>query len=478
MPDFKKLIYALWCAIAICIASTHPCHAQIGIDSVWWRHHELSVGLGGGFHCLNPDMSGGTVVVGTHGGVSFALRYSYLFSQHWDVRTGVEMTSYTSDTETNEYRITKGAVDIDGEKYEHRMTLAAVKETQRAIAIDIPVGMGFRTAISEHWRFKMGVSAHISLVAKDRFETQGGTITTRGYYEQYGGLLIDGDIPEAGFYVIEPNFSGRIRLWNPTFGLGAQIGMERKLTDRLNLGMTIYGKCAMTDAKGKTRYAEQYDPDCKRADGYEAQYHSSVATTSCSSVKPRAVGFMVSLGMNMGKKRASRRLRNRSTEEVNSTEDNPSNELTEIRSVNAETIRLSQAELADLDIKRRDSIATGLERDIQDMIDEAGGIHFDLGSGGLDTESSATVKRIAELLNAHPDYNIDVTGHTCDMGTKEVNERIGRERAETVAHSLEKNGVYDGRIHVFSMGATEPIAPNDTEEHRSMNRRVKITIRR
>lgn len=434
--------------------------------------------MGGGFHCLNPSMSGGTVVVGTHGGVTFNVRYDYLFSRHWSVGTGVELTTYTSDTETNEYRITKGAIDIDGEEYEHRMTLSAVKETQSALVMDIPVGMGFRTNVSESWAFKMGVSAHLSLVAKDRFETQGGTITTRGYYEQYGGLLIDGDIPEAGFYVIEPNFSGRIRLWSPTFGLGAQIGMERKLTDRLNLGMAIYGKCAMTDAKGKTRYAEQYDPDCKRTDGYEAQYHSSVATTSCSSVKPRAVGVKVSLDMSMGKKRASRRLRNRTTEEVISTEDNSSNELAEIKSVKAEAIGLSQAELAALDIKRRDSIATGLERDIQDMIDEAGGIHFDLGSGGLDNESTATVKRITELLNAHPDYNIDVTGHTCDMGTREVNERIGRERAETVAHCLEKNGVYDGRIHVFSMGATEPIAPNDTEEHRSLNRRVKISIRR
>lgn len=477
MPNRKNLITIL-CAMAIFAASTSQCLAQEGIDTTGWRHHELSVGMGGGFHCLNPDMSGGTVVVGTHGGVTFNVRYDYLFSQHWSVGTGVELTTYTSDTETNEYRITKDAIDIDGEKYEHRMTLSAVKETQSALVVDIPVGMGFRTDVSENWIFKMGVSAHLSLIAKDRFETQGGTITTRGYYENYGGLLIDGDIPEAGFYVIEPEFSGRIRLWSPTFGIGAQIGMERKLTDRLNLEMTIYGKCAVTDAKGKTRYAQQYDPDCRRADGYMAEYHSSVATTSCSSVKPMSVGFMVRLGVNMGKKRASRRLRNRTTEEVLPTADNSTNELEEIRSVKAEPTKLSQAELAALDIKRRDSIATGLERDIQDMIDEAGGIHFDLGSGGLDQESTATVKRIAELLNAHPDYNIDVTGHTCDMGTSEVNERIGRERAETVARCLENNGVYDGRIHVISMGATEPIAPNDTEEHRSMNRRVKITIRR
>ncbi len=475
MPNRINLAYAL-CAMAIIATFSSLCQAQQMNDTTGWRHHELSVGMGGGFHCLNPEMSGGTVVVGTHGGVSFNGHYDYLFSRHWSVGTGVEMTSYTSDTETNEYRVTEGAVDMDGEVYEHRMTLSAVKESQRAIVIDIPVGMGFRTAISEQWVFKMGVSAHISLVAKDRYETKGGTITTRGYYEKYGGLLIDGDIPEAGFYVIEPDFTGRLKLWDPTFGLGAQIGVERRLTERLNLGVAIYGKCAVTDSKGETRYVQQYDPDCRKADGYAPQYHSSVVTTSCSSVKPRAVGIMVRLGVDMGRKRASRRARSKYSTEYAQTENNAS--LEEIKSVKATPIKLSEAELAALEIKRRDSIATGLERDIQELIDNAGGIHFDLGSGGLDKKSTATVKRIAELLNANPDYNIDVTGHTCDMGTKEVNERIGRERAETVARCLEQNGVYDGRIHVFSMGASEPIAPNDTEEHRSMNRRVKITIRK
>lgn len=61
---------------------------------------------------------------------------------------------------------------------------------------------------------------------------------------------------------------------------------------------------------------------------------------------------------------------------------------------------------------------------------------------------------------------------------RDTNLRIGMERAEAVSRCLEENGVDESRIRTLSAGDTQPIAPNDTEEHRTINRRVKITVAR
>jgi OOP family OmpA-OmpF porin len=69
---------------------------------------------------------------------------------------------------------------------------------------------------------------------------------------------------------------------------------------------------------------------------------------------------------------------------------------------------------------------------------------------------------------------VRVEGHTDSLGSEEYNQNLGRRRAETVRNYLVRGGVAPQRITVRSYGETRPIATNDTDEGRQLNRRVEL----
>ena len=87
------------------------------------------------------------------------------------------------------------------------------------------------------------------------------------------------------------------------------------------------------------------------------------------------------------------------------------------------------------------------------------------------------LKLIAEILQAFPDNDILVSGHTALAGTEKVRQRLSEERAQAVADYLIQLGVKD-QYHIFTQGfgATRPIASNSTAAGKAKNRRVEITI--
>lgn len=69
-----------------------------------------------------------------------------------------------------------------------------------------------------------------------------------------------------------------------------------------------------------------------------------------------------------------------------------------------------------------------------------------------------------------------ITGHTCDLGSQEVNKRIAYERAQNVKQFFVDNGIEQERIYIFSEGENKPKFENNSEAHRIANRRVEIKI--
>jgi len=103
-------------------------------------------------------------------------------------------------------------------------------------------------------------------------------------------------------------------------------------------------------------------------------------------------------------------------------------------------------------------------------------IQFSADSSELRNSEKMKLTQIAGILR---NYNNDllVTGHCALRGTKDDRKKLSEERAEAVAQYLITLGVRD-TYHVFTQGkgATDPVASNDTEEGRILNRRVEITI--
>lgn len=91
----------------------------------------------------------------------------------------------------------------------------------------------------------------------------------------------------------------------------------------------------------------------------------------------------------------------------------------------------------------------------------------------FDTEIANT----ADILNQNADLRVIIEGHTDSTGTDQYNEWLSRKRATAVAERMvNKYGVNPEQLETRGMGESQPIADNDSEEGRQMNRRVILVI--
>ena len=102
-------------------------------------------------------------------------------------------------------------------------------------------------------------------------------------------------------------------------------------------------------------------------------------------------------------------------------------------------------------------------------------VAFERGSASLTVSSQAVLLRLVQVLRAYPQYRIRVSGHTDNTGRAEVNLRISRERATSVASFLVDNNINTNRIIAQGYGATRPIEDNSTEAGRTANRRIEVS---
>ena len=103
------------------------------------------------------------------------------------------------------------------------------------------------------------------------------------------------------------------------------------------------------------------------------------------------------------------------------------------------------------------------------------GIHFDFGKADIQPESKPQLDEISKLLTAKPTLKLRVTGHTDNIGSAEQNQLLSKRRADAIVLALVANyGVAAERLTSAGLGASLPVASNDTDEGRAMNRRVEL----
>jgi outer membrane protein OmpA-like peptidoglycan-associated protein len=103
------------------------------------------------------------------------------------------------------------------------------------------------------------------------------------------------------------------------------------------------------------------------------------------------------------------------------------------------------------------------------------GIYFDTGKSILKPESQQTLQEIGNLLKADPALKLYVVGHTDNTGLFDANMKLSMDRAATVVNSLiSQFSVNAARLKACGDGPTAPVASNDTEEGKALNRRVEL----
>lgn len=103
-------------------------------------------------------------------------------------------------------------------------------------------------------------------------------------------------------------------------------------------------------------------------------------------------------------------------------------------------------------------------------------IQFEFNSAALTADSQEGIVMLATFLEGHPEIMVELAGHTDNVGADAYNLKLSQERAEVVRQALIAKGIEEGRLTAKGYGATKPIYPNDTEEHRALNRRTEMTV--
>lgn len=101
---------------------------------------------------------------------------------------------------------------------------------------------------------------------------------------------------------------------------------------------------------------------------------------------------------------------------------------------------------------------------------------FDFNSAALKPGAASEIDRVAQVLNRYPETRITVEGHTDGVGSIQYNQQLSEKRAQSVKEALVSRGVNPARIDTVGYGEARPIASNDTEAGRQLNRRVTILI--
>lgn len=103
-------------------------------------------------------------------------------------------------------------------------------------------------------------------------------------------------------------------------------------------------------------------------------------------------------------------------------------------------------------------------------------IFFETGKSTLLDESFPELDRVVKLMTDNATMKIEISGHTDSVGEDADNLTLSQARAQAVVDYLTSKGVKKNRLTAQGYGETKPVATNDTDEGKQLNRRVEFKI--
>ena len=160
-------------------------------------HFQLEVGGGATLFPFNQKELG-SIFAG--GQVELAAKYNYLFNnnEHWGLSVGAGLISFQGGQHLNAL-LSYHTIDDEGFPYELRAKVTNWYERQQSYAVTIPIGIfyQYKSRYSDVG-FLMSLNAKLTVPFAANYFTSYGEITTTGYYEQWGGTVIE-NLPQHGF---------------------------------------------------------------------------------------------------------------------------------------------------------------------------------------------------------------------------------------------------------------------------------------
>lgn len=118
-----------------------------------------------------------------------------------------------------------------------------------------------------------------------------------------------------------------------------------------------------------------------------------------------------------------------------------------------------------------------IEKEVEEILQTAfENLQFETGKDIIKQESLPSLTKLAEVLLKKPEWKLQISGHTDNVGNDQNNLVLSKKRSEAVKAFMVSKGIAADRLSALYFGETVPVATNDTPEGRQQNRRVEMEI--
>jgi outer membrane protein OmpA-like peptidoglycan-associated protein len=473
---------------------------------VHWCKDEFSIVVGSGMSILNYQPAAG--IRNSRVGGMFGFGYTHFFSQYWGLQLGVEAALYRSGLRINNLSDNYEATDLDPYEpttFNFRYRINKYSEQQRLWNVNLPLAMQFQTPIWTIHKFYTSFGFKLGIPVYDRYRSHAESIESYGYYPEWNQVLNEPKM--LGFGTFDKHSAqGKLNLGMAYIGT-VETGLKWRIGNGIHLYTGVYLDYAFNDVVKKETRNQRFVDYNSYHDGrfsivnsaLHSQYttndntiglgygqysdHNDAVKSLVDKVSPMSIGVKLRLSFGCAEKKKKEILASAPNDKLDTPNDEkPSMDLSELLD------KMDSLTNALKNLRQPESVKLPPEitspKTIQDIlfnrrrlyIEEAGIINYNLNISSLTAEQKLVMDIYVRKLKAHPDYRLDIIGHTCDLGSSLLNIKLGLKRAEGAKAYLIEQGIEANRISVFTAGKDDPIVVNDSEVHRKQNRRLEFGI--
>jgi outer membrane protein OmpA-like peptidoglycan-associated protein len=449
-------------------------------------------------------------------GLGFGLGYTYFFHRNFGVMLGGELAFYNARMQLDDLTDRYPAKDGDKEDILYSTTIKDYEEYQRLMNLNIPIMFQYQ-GDGEH-KFYAGLGFKLGIPLTAKYEvSEGGKIKASGFYnnEKTGTLQELFDQPDLGYGDFAINKTESDLDFNLAYIGFAEAGVKWRLSGLLSLYTGLYVEYGFNDvAKTHTNnfvaYNEVNPSNPNINSVLTGEYTENGETESfVSRVSPFGLGLKLRLGFNPCSESKPKEAPKPKPAPAPKPAPTPAPApapapppppvqqevapppapapapvvVPEEQSSRAKA-RAIIAARAKEEVDERPLV---ISKDQVDAEAKYGKIRKAITvelvyAKGSSTLSEAMQERmnnaIANIRSEYGDEQVSIIceGHTCDLGSFDLNMSLAQKRADGVRDYLKKKGGFTN-VESASEGPRKPLVPNDSEENRMKNRRVVLIVR-
>lgn len=424
------------------------------------QSQEFGVELNGGLQGLSFDIAGGGQSKPQAGG-SVGVHYIFPLSSHFGLLTGIGCGYYnTKASPQNDATYSSWQIDNTGSAFQYNVSTKGYSETQRFFAANIPVMLHYHTVGNNtQWYLNAGAKFILPFNAKIKAEAQ--QLDLSGYYPDFNVEVFN--VPQHGFATLNNWQSTRNIELKPTATISASTGVSFKMGERMRLYTGVYLDYGLTEMKKADNYNSLIGYNSAGTVNPMAGGVFSLGNTG--QAKLFACGLQVKLGLERRKAKPVQQPSPEPMQQVTAQPATPPQEQPkqpvqeEIVQAPPQPIPMPVMSVAD-SLVFKQPVTFGV-----------------LGQTTIPENAYPRLDSMATILNKYPGTQLEIVGHTCNIGSENENIKVGEERAKAVAAYLQNKGISSDRMHVRSAGLSDPIVPNNSSFNRQVNRRVTIILK-